>query len=212
MMKYILYAVFAASSFCSRAQTSEVYRSETNGGLCTATIILYSNNNYTYETDCETSSHFSFGKWMKKKDTIKFEPVNPKTFSVIQSVEANKIAGDSIWLTILDKDGANMTSKISAGLEVNGMGSYLFSSDNSGLKKFVYKRKGGKIMFRTLNKLFGQKLELPTDAANNFIVTLTISSEWITSTHADWNASGTISLIKKKDMLINFQHVKFFKK
>lgn len=213
MIKYILYAAFTISSFCSQSQTSEVYRSETNSGLCAATIILYSGNDYIYEISCETITNVSFGKWLKKRDTVKLMPVNPKTFSIIKSVEANKIPDDSVWLTILDKDGVNMTHKISVGLEVNGVGSYLFSSDSSGLKKFVYKRSGGKIVFRSLNKLFGQKLELPTDTANNFVVTLNISSDWITSTHSDWNATGKISLIKKDDVLIHqFPQRQVFKK
>lgn len=201
-MKYIiLFPVILFFQF-AKAQSSEVYQTTSNNGLCSGTITLYADNNFVYESGCEASSHVSFGKWLQKKDTVKLQPVNPKTFQVIKSVEASSIAGDSIWITILDRNGNNMTAQISTGLEIAGRGSYIFSLDSSGSKKFVYKRSGGKIVFRTLNKLFGQRLEIPADTANQFIITLNISSDWISSTHADWGGTNTISLLKKGDRLI----------
>ena len=151
---------------------------------------------------CEAYSHICFGKWIKKKDSVKLEPVNPKTFAVIKSVEASTVAGDSIWIIILDKKGTNMTSQISTGLKVERRGSYMFSLDSSGSKKFAYKRSGGKIVFRTLNKLFGQRLEISTDTANYFIIRLNILADWISSTHADWGETNTVSLLQKGDRLI----------
>jgi hypothetical protein len=187
----------------AKAQTPAVYETNYNNGLCSGTIALYADYNFFYESGCEASSRICFGKWLMKKDTVKLEPVNPRTFPVIKSVEATTVAGDSIWITILDKNGANMTAQISTGLEVAGRGSYMFNLDSSGNKKFVYKRNGGKIILRTLNKLFGQRLEIPADTANNFVITLNIPSGWISSTHADWGETNMISFLKKEGRLIS---------
>jgi hypothetical protein len=201
-MKYTFLLLSILFFHFAKAQAPEVYEADYNNGLCSGTIVLYADNNFYYEHGCEASSHVSFGKWIKKKDTVRLESVNPKTFPVIKLVEATTVPGDSVWLTILDKDGKNMTAQVSTGLDVAGRGSYIFSLDSSGSKKFVYKRSGGKIVFRTLNKLFGQRLEIPIDAANNFVITLNLSSNWINSTHADWGQTTTISLLKKGDGLI----------
>lgn len=200
-MKYIFFFLSIFFFGLAKAQNVEVYQTDINNP-CTAIIKLYSDNNFFYENSCQGSSRISFGKWMHKKDTVKLEPVNPKLFTVIKSIEATTVTGDSIWITILDKDGINMTAKISTGLEVAGRGSYLFSMDSSSSKKFVYKRSGSKIVFRTLNKLFGQHLEIPVDTANHFVITLNISSDWINSTHSDWGETSMVSFLKKGDRLI----------
>lgn len=212
-MKYVLTLFFLIFLFRSKGQTPEVYRSYPDEESCSGKIFLYPDYTYVYQNNCKVFSSLSFGKWFKEKKSVMLRPVNPKSYTVIQSVKANTIPGDSIWLTVLDKQGINMTSKISTGLEVKGVGSYMFNDDSTGLKKFVYKRKEGRMVFRTLNKLFGQRLELATDTANNFIVTLNILSEWITGTHSDWNATGTIFLIQKGESLIEpFPKRKIFQK
>jgi hypothetical protein len=191
--------------FCflfARAQPHETYQTEATGSQCPSTLVLYADATYFYEVGCEAQPHLSFGKWTKKKDVLKLETVNPQTFTVINSVTASRVPGDSIWLTILDRDGANMTAKISTGLEVSGRGSYMFANDASATKKYVYKRSGGKIVFRTLNKLFGQRLELATDTANNFVVTLNLLSGWINSVHPDWGNPSSPSLLQKGESLL----------
>lgn len=202
-MKNIFLLLCVCCFGSAQAQTPDVYETNYNNGLCSATIALYADYNFFYESGCGASSRICFGKWSMKKDTVKLQPVNPKTFPVIKSVEATTVAGDSIWISILDKNGANMTAQISTGLEVAGRGSYMFTLDSTGSKKYVYKRSGGKIVLRTLNKLFGQRLEILTDTANSFVITLNISSGWINSTHADWEETNTISFLKKEDRLIS---------
>lgn len=202
-MKVFFSFLLTCCIFFSKAQSHETYKTEQSGTACASTLKLYSNSTYAYQTGCETSPQFSFGKWTREKDLIKFTPVNPATFAVIKNVVATKILSDSVWLTVLDKDGANMTAKLSVGLEISGRGSYLFNNDASGEKKFVYKRSGGKIVFRTLNKLFGQRLELPIDTANNFVVTLNFSADWLNSTHAAWSNPPSLSFLKKGDDLIS---------
>jgi len=197
-MKSSFGLLFTSCVLFAKAQPHETYQAEQSGTTCTSTLKLYTGGTYAYQIGCEASAQLSFGKWMKEKEIIRFTPVNPKTFAVVKSIEATTVPGDSIWLTVLDKDGVNMSAKISVGLELSGRGSYLFSNDASGTKKFVYKRSGGKIVFRTLNKLFSQRIELPTDTANNFVVTLNLSADWMASTHPEWNYTS-LPLLQKKD-------------
>ncbi len=201
-MKQTLLILLLYCAFLANAQSHETYETRNNGGLCPSTILLYANADYVYEYGCEAAPHLSFGTWTKKKDTIKFTPVNPASFAVIKDIKATTVAGDSIWLLLLDKDGVNMTAKISAGLDVSGRGAYMMSNDSSGTTKFVYKRSGGKLVLRTLGKLFGRRIELATDTANNFVITLNLSASWITSTHADWGGTGAFSLLKKENALL----------
>jgi hypothetical protein len=201
-MKVFLCAVLSCFlSLTVFSQSPEIYTATINNS-CPSTITLYSNATYIFESGCEASAQISFGKCTTKKDSIKLVPVNPKTYPVIKNVSANKVPGDSIWVTILDKDDVNMTNKISTGLELSGKGSYMFSTDNTGTKKFVYKRPGGKIVLRTLNKLFNQHFEFTTDTANNFVITLNIPEDWIRSTHAGWGGFGSFTLLKRKDSLV----------
>lgn len=200
-MKIFLSFLLSGCVFFSRAQPHETYKPVQRGDACPNALLLYADGAYAYQTACETSPQLSFGKWIKAKDVIKLEPVNPKTYTVIKSVAANAVPGDSVWLAVLDKDGVNVSARLSVGLEVSGRGSYLFGNDASGTKKFVYKRSGGKIVFRTLNKLFGQRLELPTDTANNFVVTLNLSADWLNSTHPEWRNPPSLLLLKKGDDL-----------
>ena len=200
-MKTFFGLLFTFCACFTTAQPHETYKLEPNGTVCANTLQVYTDGTYVYQTACETSPQLSFGRWIKTKDVIKLEPVDPKTYTVIKSVSAATVAGDSIWLTVVDKNGVNVSAKISVGLEVSGRGSYLFGNDTSGTKKFVYKRSGGKIVFRTLNKLFGQRLELPADTANNFVVTLNLSADWLTSTHAEWSNPPSLLFLKKGDDL-----------
>lgn len=200
-MKIFLSILLLCCHLFAKAQPPEVYRTQPAGGSCPATVFLHANGDYAFAFGCETAPHLSFGTWTKKGDTIKLAPVNPATYTVIKNSEATRMTGDSIWLTVLDKGGVNMTAKISAGLEVSGRGSYMMSNDSSGTRKFVHQRDGGKLVLRTLSKLFGRRIELATDTANHFVVTVNLSASWISSTHADWGGSGPFFLLKKGDVL-----------
>ena len=205
-MKYLFFFLFQCCSLALTAQMPEVYQLTSTGSNCPVSLSLYGDGSFLYKEACESSPRVSFGKWTGKKDVIRFEPVNPQTYNVIANIETSHVSGDSIWLTILDKNGANLSQIVSAGLELSGRGSYLFSNDSSGTKKFVYRRAGGKIVLRTLNKLFGQRLEVNTDTANGFIITLNLLSEWLTSTHAEWALRTGFPLQKKGDKLLGLQN------
>jgi hypothetical protein len=58
--------------------THDWYLSQSNGGLCNLSILLFADSTYCSESGCETSSHFSFGKWRMRKDTILFMPADLK--------------------------------------------------------------------------------------------------------------------------------------
>ena len=204
-MKSLLLTTIALLLFGKAlCQKPEWYVAKELGGLCSKNIVLYPNATYLFEEGCEASSQLCFGTWQLKKDTLKLQPVNPATYPVIKGVVATTVPGDSVWVTVLDKDGINMTAKISMGLEVAGRGSYMFSPDATGNKKLVYKRTGGKILLRTLNKLFHQRLEWSIDSANHFIITLNLQADWISSTHADWSGIGAFRLLKRETTFISF--------
>lgn len=94
-----------------------------------------------------------------------------------------------------------MTAQLSMGLDVEGRGTYMLSADSSGQKQFVYKRPGGRINLRTLNKLLGQKITIPVNGDNNFIISLNLSADWIWNKHADWLSTGNFSALKKGNSL-----------
>lgn len=200
-MKIFLSLFLIGCGFATKAQPPEVYRTRPAGGGCPSSILLHANGDYAYTFGCETAPRLSFGTWTKKGDTIKFTPVYPATFAVTKGVKATTVAGDSIWLVLFDKDGVNMTAKTSAGLDVSGRGSYMMSNDSSGTGKFVYKRGGGKLVLRTLSKLFGRRIEFAADTANHFVITLNLSASWINNTHAEWGGSGPFFLLKKGNAL-----------
>src|SRR5688500_5633900 len=175
-----------AISFSQTAVNYEWYLAESNGGLCNASVVLYNDGTYRYESGCEASSHISYGTWTTKKDTVKFIPLNNKAYKVISTVTATQTSTDSISVTILDKNGSNITDKISVGLNVPNVGVYLFGIDISKTKKVAYKRINGKLSLRTLNRIFQQKFEFPTDTANNFIIKLNIPGAWIYSSSSEW--------------------------
>lgn len=199
-MKELLLPLLLCCAFSAAAQPAEIYRAQPGREPCPGTLLLQADGEYAFASGCETAPLLSFGTWTKKKDTIKLVPVNPVSYMIIKNMEATKIPGDSVWLTLLDKDGVNMTTAISAGLDVSGRGSYMMSNDGHG-RKYVYKREGGKLVLRTLGKLFRRRIEFATDTVNNFIITLNLSASWIRSTHADWGGSGPFSLLKKGEAL-----------
>ncbi|MDQ6609702.1 MAG: hypothetical protein M3Y85_07765 [Bacteroidota bacterium] len=191
--------LFAFLSSYLFAQLPATYVAVSNNIPCPVSLTLYPDGVYLFKSGCDASPQISFGKWATKKDTVKLEPVDLKTYQVIKTVNASHVPGDSIWISILDKDDVNITNKISIGLEISGRGSYMFNSDSSGTQKFVYKRPGGKIALRTLNKLFNRNFELMADTANHFVVTLNLSGAWINSTHAGWNGFGPFAVLKRKE-------------
>lgn len=202
-MKYFFTTVFTIFLLNTViAQSPKVYRCFcNNNALCSSSLVLYSDSSFVYEHGCEASSHLSFGQWRQKKDSIYFTQKDPRTIPVIKNVQSSIVPGDSIWVTILDRKGVNMTSLLSLGLDVDGRGTYMMSNDSSGQKQFVYKRAGGRISLRTLNKLLGQRISIPVNGDNNFVISLNISSDWIWNKHADWSATGNFSALKRGNTL-----------
>lgn len=200
--KYLTIVLFVVGGVELTAQEPKVYRCFCEqSGLCSSSLVLYSDSSYVFEHGCEASSHLSFGSWRQNKDSIYFTQQQREKIQVIKSVQSSVIPSDSIWVMLLDKDGINISEKISVGLDVKNRGSYLMSPDSSGSKLFVYKRKGY-LTLRTLNKLLNQRITIPIDSANNFIITLNLSSNWIWSKHADWSATGNFTVLQKGKSLL----------
>ncbi len=179
LLLFLICLYISTNAFCQKAVNHKFYITNYGSGLCNASIILFNDGTYRHESGCESSSYISYGKWTVKNDTVNFKPLNNRTFKVIDSIIAMQTPKDSISVTILDKNGINITNKISIGLHVPGIGIYLFEPDKTDTKKVVYKRSTGKIYLWTLSRIFQQDFEIPTDTANNFIIKLNFSTEWI---------------------------------
>lgn len=203
-MKSFFFLPFYFLFHLASAQQPQIYKCFCdNGGLCSSSLVLYPDSSYVYEHGCEANSHVSFGEWRKKKDSIYFTQPNPKFFRVIKSIQASIVPGDSIWVTVLDRKGIDMTSKISMGLDVKGKGSYLFSTDTTTNRQVVYKRDASSISLRTLTKLLGQRISFPLNGANSFVIALNISTNWIWNKHADWSGTGNFIALKRGNSLLS---------
>ena len=69
---------------CLFAQKKEIYLFTTDNSFCTQSIILFPDGFYNIEIGCESSSHFSFGNWIRVKDSIKFNQADIKKINVIK--------------------------------------------------------------------------------------------------------------------------------
>jgi hypothetical protein len=203
-MKQILLLLSFFPAIYSVGQKPIKYTASSNGGLCSSTLLLYPNREYVFESGCEASSHVSFGTWAEKKDTIKLNPVNNKSYPIIKSIETNGKGAKYLSVMVLDNKGINVTNKLSIGLAIEGKGSYLFDPDSTQTKKTVFKRPNGRITSHTLKNIFGQDLNIPADSADNFIITLNFPSEWIWTKQSDWGGFGPFGLLKKKNKLYTF--------
>lgn len=208
MIKSVLLIILTVSSFKkSHGQITdsvEKYRSTIQRGLCNSSISLYHSGFYCFEGGCEGSSHISYGNWTIKNDTIHFTQLNNKEFHPIDTVFFSSYSSDSITVVILDKYGTNITNKISVGLYVQGAGVYPFRFDISNNMKKALKRPNGFITLITLNRIFQKDFDFATDTANDFIIKLNISADWIYSPNSRWGGFGDFDLIKNNDELVSF--------
>lgn len=176
-LKIFFPVLFAATNLFG--QTSEWYSIETNGGLCSQSIVLFNDGTYNYERGCEASSHFSFGKWTHKKDTIWFNETDKKIFRVIKNYSSKKVDNKNLSVKIFDINGQNITDKLSVGQFVNGKGTYNLDLDSRKTLRMDFKRDSGIIVIKSLQKLLEQRIEIQTDNSNYYEITLNISKDWI---------------------------------
>lgn len=201
-MKLSFTAIGTIIHLVAGAQSPQVYTTSPNDS-CATSLSLYSNASYFLSLGCQAAPQVSFGYYTSKKDSISLQPFDINITTVTKKIEATYIPGDSIWVRLFDVNGVNITAKISVGLEVPGRGSYMFSSDTSGQQKFVYRRAGGKIVLRTLNKLFGQRFEVDAGAGNSLDIMLNLQGNWIQSSHAVLKPVGKLRFLKKGSGLVS---------
>lgn len=210
---FLFFTVFicsAVSNCFGQAKTDyEWYLSQSRGGLCNESILLFKDSTYCSESGCEASSHFSFGKWEQKKNIIKLTPVNPATFNVILKVEAEKTNDKNLTVSIFDRDGNNITSRINIGQAVEGKGIYGLSLDSSETKRTDFKRNNSRIVLTRLQRVFKQKLEIKVDSSNSYKIYLNVSAYWNFHNNSDWANDGEFSLIRTKDKLTSVVPVRF---
>lgn len=178
------------------------YHASMSGGLCSASVLLYSNGNYFWEQGCESSSYINYGRWRTKKDTIFFSTANIATFKIIDTVLFTPRASDSISVTILNKNGENITYSMALGLRVPGTGVYPFGDGNKGDEKVAYKRNKAEIYLKTLSRVFNQSFTVPAAQAGHYTIRLGIPPEWGLSPKSEWNSSSVAFLLKKDSVLI----------
>jgi hypothetical protein len=199
VLKIFLPILFTATH--SFGQTSEWYSIEANGGLCSQSIVLFTDGTYNCERGCEASSHFSFGSWTQKKDTILFKEANSKKFKVIKDYTSKKTDNKNLSVKIFDNKGQNITDRISVGQYVKGKGTYNLDLDSTKTTRFDFKRDSGIIIIKSLQNLLGQRIEIQTDDSNYYEITLNVSKDWIYHSNSDWGGNGDFKLLKTKQGL-----------
>jgi hypothetical protein len=179
----------------------EWYLTESNGGLCNQSLLLFKDSSYCSESGCEASSYFSFGKWKQKNNVITLIPADPAKYNFIEKVESKTTNDNKLTVIVLDKAGNNITNKVLVGQYVEGKGMYPLSLDTSKAKRTDFKRNNSTIILTSLQRLFKQKIEIRTDSSNFYKIYLTIPEQWNFHENSVWESNGTFSLTKKNDRL-----------
>jgi hypothetical protein len=202
-------AVFIAvllNRFHSNSQTKtpyDWYHSQSNGGLCNQSILLFADSTYCSESGCESSSHFSFGKWRMKKDTILFMPADLKEYKVIARVKTAKTSDKKITVILYDNQGVNITERIAATQYIKNLGFYAMDLDSSKTRRSDARRANGSIVLKALQRVFQQKIEIPIDSSSLYEVYLNLSNEWNFHSNSDWMDMSATRLLKRKDKLVS---------
>ena len=174
------------------------------GELCTACITLLPDGIYNKESGCEASSRFSFGHWQRVGDTLKFTPMDRAHYPLIKHIASRQKPDSFVTVRIFDRNGKNITSRVIAARQSDpGTGSFAMPLDGKRLSRRDRRQPGSVIILRPLQALFRQKIELHTDTANYFEVTLNITADWSFQTNSVWHEDGTFELIKTKQGLVS---------
>jgi hypothetical protein len=181
----------------------ETYSAESNGGLCSQSIRLFTDSTYCYESGCEASSHFSTGKWKMRKDTLLFFPVQPAGFRVIDTVVASRTADKKITVSLFDRAGINITSRVVTMHYVKDIGFYDMQIDSAQQQRSDVRRRNDAIVLRPLQRLFQQRLVIPIDSMHNhYEIRLNLSAQWLFQPASDWMDISGMKLLKRKEQLV----------
>lgn len=176
---------------------------EKNNGLCNHSLLLFDDSTYCSESGCEASSRFSFGKWGQKKNIITFTPANTSIFNFIQKVEREPANGKYVSVSLFDKKGNNITSKIVVGQYVEGKGMYSMELDSTYTKRIGLKHDNALLVLTTLQRFTKQKLAIDMDSSGVYKIYLNISGDWNFNKNSTWEGSQTFSLIRNDNYLIS---------
>lgn len=182
----------------------DTYHTESNGGLCTQSVRLFTDSTYCYEAGCEASSRFSTGRWKMKKDTVLFFPVQPAGYRVIDTVIAGNTSEKKITVSVLDKAGINITARVVAQHYVKDIGLYDMPTDSALLSRSDVRRRNGAIVLKPLQRLFQQRLLIPVDSVHNqYTIRLNLSAQWNFQAYSTWTDLGGFKLLKRKGQLVS---------
>jgi hypothetical protein len=187
----------------AQSTAAKWYLSESNGGLCNHSILLFTDSTYSEEWGCEGSSHFSYGRWVQQKDIINFSPAKPGSRQFIQRIEKEKAETKQVSVMVFDDAGNNITSHLKIGQYVSGKGMYLFETDSSGMKKTEWQREKSKIILISLSRALGQRLEFESDGSTLYKIYLDLPSHWNLKINSEWGGSNQFLLHKKNDTLVS---------
>ena len=193
----------SASVLAQDKKPYETYSAESIGGLCSQTVRLFTDSTYCYESGCEASSHFSTGKWKMRKDTVLFFPVQPAGYRVIDTVVASRTADKKITVSLLDRAGMNITSRVVAMHYVKNIGFYDMPTDSAQLQRSDVRRRDDAIVLRPLQRLFQQRLVIPIDSLHNhYEIRLNLSALWLFQPASDWMDISGMKFLKRKEQLV----------
>jgi hypothetical protein len=212
---FALFLVVILNCFSMYGQSKipyDWYLSQSNGSLCSQSILLFADSTYCSESGCEASSHFSFGKWKMKKDTILFMPVVPSEYKVISSVKTSRTDDKRITVIIYDNQGVNITKRIKTTQFVKKVGFYSMDLDSSQTRRSDARRVNGSIVLNTLQRIFRQDIDMPTDSSNVYEIYLNISYQWNFHGNSDWLETGGLRLIRSKEKLVSVRPDQFDEK
>lgn len=203
----LIFTYFIFQSASVRAQEPRAYNTysaESNGGLCSQSIRLFTDSTYCYESGCEASSHFSTGKWKMRKDTLLFFPVQPAGYRVIDTVVASRTADKKITVSLFDRAGINITSRVVTMHYVKDIGFYDMQIDSAQQQRSDVRRRNDAIVLRPLQRLFQQRLVIPIDSMHNhYEIRLNLSAQWLFQPASDWTDISGMKLLKRKEQLVS---------
>jgi hypothetical protein len=204
VLSLVLSAFLTTTSLLGQTKLSyEWFLSESKGGLCNQSLILFSDSTYCSEAGCEASSRFSFGKWSQKKNIITFTPVNTSTFRFIEKVERDFTNSKNMAVILFDKYGNNITDKIVVGQYVEGKGMYSMELDSTNTKRTGIKRDKALLVITTLQRFTKQKLAVDMDSSSNYKIYLNVLGDWNFHKNSTWDNNETFRLNEKDDRLIS---------
>lgn len=206
---FLLFFLNPNDVFSQGITSHDWYLSQSNGGLCNQSILLFADSTYCSESGCEASSHFSFGKWRTRKDTIIFMPVIPADYKVISKVKTSRTDDKRITVVIYDNQGVNITKRIKTTQFVKKVGFYSMDLDSSQTRRSDARRVDGSIVLNTLQRIFRQDINIATDSSNVYEIYLNLSSQWNFQSNSDWLETNGLRLIRSKDKLVSVKPDQF---